>query len=219
MIRFVLFGNRVAPAAVILLLVASSTFAQAGGIYNLTNGTIASGGATFSTGGSYRVGGSIGQPTAGGMSDGIYMLGGGFWGGGEVVAAPTPTATVTALPTRTATATTMPTASPAAPTPTGPGTNVTNTPSHSPTRSQSPLTTSTVTVTATASPTPTPPLLQCTGDCDQSGGVTVDELIRGVNILLGRALPDICPSFDTNDSGTVTVDELVAAVNRTLNGC
>ncbi len=25
----------------------------------------------------------------------------------------------------------------------------------------------------------------CIGDCNESGGVTVDELVRGVNILLG----------------------------------
>ena len=39
------------------------------------------GGATFSTGGSYSLGGSIGQPDTGSLSGGTYTLNGGFWGG------------------------------------------------------------------------------------------------------------------------------------------
>ncbi|MFC2046469.1 hypothetical protein ACFLTC_02995 [Chloroflexota bacterium] len=37
------------------------------------------GGATFSEGGDYRLGGSIGQPDAGVLSEGDYTLVGGFW--------------------------------------------------------------------------------------------------------------------------------------------
>jgi hypothetical protein len=59
----------------------------------------------------------------------------------------------------------------------------------------------------------------CTGDCDRSGGVTVDELVIGVTIALGNEDPSVCPAFDEDDSGSVTVDELVAAVNNALNGC
>lgn len=42
------------------------------------------GGATFSTSGGYELGGTVGQPDAGGLSGGTYTLGGGFWGGGAV---------------------------------------------------------------------------------------------------------------------------------------
>ena len=43
--------------------------------------TVDGGGATFSTGGPYSLGGTIGQPDAGVMSGGSYTLAGGFWGG------------------------------------------------------------------------------------------------------------------------------------------
>jgi hypothetical protein len=46
--------------------------------------TIDGGGATFSTGGVFELGGTIGQPDAGAMSGGVYSLTGGFW----AVAAP-----------------------------------------------------------------------------------------------------------------------------------
>jgi len=59
----------------------------------------------------------------------------------------------------------------------------------------------------------------CGGDCDQGGSVTVDELIKGVNIALGSSDVASCPVFDADNSLTVTVDELVAAVNDALNGC
>lgn len=58
--------------------------AQSGGGYDLTWNTIDGGGATFSTGGSYSLGGTIGQPDAGSMSGGTYQLAGGFWGGSSI---------------------------------------------------------------------------------------------------------------------------------------
>jgi hypothetical protein len=57
------------------------------------------------------------------------------------------------------------------------------------------------------------------GDCDQSDGVTVDELVAGVGIALGNTLIDDCLAFDTNGDRAVTVDELVLAVGNALNGC
>ena len=66
--------------AVALLGVVSAS-ALAG--YILDWWTVDGGGATFSTGGSYSLGGTIGQPDAGGTSTGgTYALSGGFWGGG-----------------------------------------------------------------------------------------------------------------------------------------
>jgi hypothetical protein len=59
----------------------------------------------------------------------------------------------------------------------------------------------------------------CVGDCDAKEGVTVDELVRGVDIALGGQLLAVCPAFDSNDDKKVTVDELVQGVNNALNGC
>jgi uncharacterized membrane protein len=59
---------------------ATSTHAQSGGTYELTWSTLDGGGATSSTGGTYSLDGTIGQPDAGTMSGGTYSLGGGFWG-------------------------------------------------------------------------------------------------------------------------------------------
>jgi hypothetical protein len=52
--------------------------------YDLSWYTIDGGGATFSTGGSYSLGGSIGQPDAGSLSGGSYQLNGGFWSGASI---------------------------------------------------------------------------------------------------------------------------------------
>jgi hypothetical protein len=52
--------------------------------YSLDWWTVDGGGAISSTGGSYSLGGSIGQPDAGASSGGTYTLAGGFWGGGAV---------------------------------------------------------------------------------------------------------------------------------------
>ena len=59
---------------------ATSTRAQTSGTYELTWSTIDGGGATFSTGGVYELGGTIGQPDASNnMSGGNFGLAGGFW--------------------------------------------------------------------------------------------------------------------------------------------
>ena len=63
------------------------------------------------------------------------------------------------------------------------------------------------------------PALACTGDCNASGTVTIEELVQGVTIALGNATTALCPAFDANDSGDVTVEELVAAVGAALDGC
>jgi hypothetical protein len=62
-------------------------------------------------------------------------------------------------------------------------------------------------------------MIACAGDCNGDGAVTVDELIKGVNIALGTAPLDQCPSFDANGDLVVTVDELIRAVNNALAGC
>ena len=65
-----------------LLLLASVALAQTGGGYDLTWNTVDGGGYTFSEGGGYSLGGTVGQPDAGVLSGGGYTLAGGFWPGG-----------------------------------------------------------------------------------------------------------------------------------------
>jgi ELWxxDGT repeat protein len=60
---------------------------------------------------------------------------------------------------------------------------------------------------------------KCVGDCDADGRVTVEELIRGVNIALGLDTADSCSALDGNGDDVVSVDELVSAVNHALRGC
>ena len=70
----------------------------------------------------------------------------------------------------------------------------------------------TVTVEVAAAPA-------CVGDCDGNGAVTIEELIRGVNIALNGGGVAACPSIDRSQDGTVSIDELVAAVNAALGSC
>ncbi len=64
--------------------------------------------------------------------------------------------------------------------------------------------------------TPTP---SCVGDCNGDRMVNIGELIRGVNIALGRLDLSECPPFDSNGDGQVGIGELIQAVNAALNGC
>jgi polyhydroxybutyrate depolymerase len=58
-------------------------------------------------------------------------------------------------------------------------------------------------------------LAACLGDCDASGSVEIDELVKGLNIALGSAASDSCPAF----VGTPTIDALLDAVENALAGC
>jgi len=59
----------------------------------------------------------------------------------------------------------------------------------------------------------------CTGDCNGDQEVTIVELLRGMNIVLGTQGVCRCRSFDDNGDGAVTVDEIVQGVNGSLDGC
>lgn len=59
----------------------------------------------------------------------------------------------------------------------------------------------------------------CQGDCDGSADVSVDELLRGVNIALGNDPANGCLAFDADLSDSVTMDELISAVDVALRGC
>ena len=74
---------------VLLVLLRAVTLTQAhglspvpagGGGYEIAWSTIDGGGAMFSMGGGYSLGGTIGQADAGAMSSGNYVLIGGLWG-------------------------------------------------------------------------------------------------------------------------------------------
>lgn len=88
-------------------------------------------------------------------------------------------------------------------------------PTVTPTTTVTPTISSTPTEAATVTATPTP----CAGDCDGDGAVSVAELVRGVNILLGSLRVSRCVALDFGHDGRVSVDELVKAVNGALKGC
>lgn len=56
------------------------------------------------------------------------------------------------------------------------------------------------------------------GDCNEDDEVTIDELVRGVNIALEAREIGRCVDADIDDNGEVSVDEIVRAVNAALNG-
>lgn len=59
----------------------------------------------------------------------------------------------------------------------------------------------------------------CAGDCDADGTVTVAELVRGINLLLGGAGTDSCPAMDADSDRQVTIADLVRAVEQAMYGC
>jgi hypothetical protein len=69
----------------VALLIVSIAVAQTGAGYDLTWNTIDSGGGS-SSGGSYTLDGTLGQPEAGALSGSGYTLNGGFWYGPSATA-------------------------------------------------------------------------------------------------------------------------------------
>ena len=59
----------------------------------------------------------------------------------------------------------------------------------------------------------------CDGDRNGDRSVTVDELIRGVNMALGTLPASACSAIDSDGVASVTIDDLLRAVNRALGGC
>ena len=67
----------------------------------------------------------------------------------------------------------------------------------------------------------------CSGDCNGDGVVTIDELIKGINLALPARSDAVenclatidCPAMDTDLDCQVTITDLVAAVSRALEGC
>lgn len=83
----------------VALLGVGSAFALVG--YTLDWWTVDGGGTISSTGGSYNLGGTIGQPDAGTSGGGTYTLIGGFWGGGADLISPTVVSSLLANPNPT----------------------------------------------------------------------------------------------------------------------
>ncbi|MFI5394576.1 MAG: S8 family serine peptidase [Candidatus Binatia bacterium] len=79
--------------------------------------------------------------------------------------------------------------------------------------------TPTSTPAATPTNTPTPARTVCTGDCNGNAVVTVDEILRMVNIALGNEPLSDCEAGDANGDGSITIDEILTAVDNALNGC
>ncbi len=63
------------------------------------------------------------------------------------------------------------------------------------------------------------PLIACAGDCDGDGGVSVDELVKAVRVVLLDEPVGFCASVDRDDDTVVTVDDLIAGVLNALRGC
>ncbi len=59
----------------------------------------------------------------------------------------------------------------------------------------------------------------CVGDCAVDGAVTVDDLVKAVNIALGSGELETCVAADANQDLQVQVNELILAVNSALSGC
>jgi hypothetical protein len=59
----------------------------------------------------------------------------------------------------------------------------------------------------------------CVGDCDESGMVTIDDILILVNIALGTANVDDCQSGDADGSGDITIEEILQGVNNAQIGC
>jgi len=197
-----------------LLAVAMPAVGQSGGAFRIRAATVDGGGATIVAGGNLHMGGTIGQADAGALGGGVFIVRGGFWQ--HKLQAPVPTATATSTPT-TGVSTPPPTptlTATHASTPTG-------MPLLSPTPTQTIEAPGSVTPTPSATPMATPTRTPgvCVGDCGAAGEVTIDDLLRLVNIALDNAPLSDCTAGDANGDGEITIDEILTAVNNALNGC
>lgn len=57
------------------------------------------------------------------------------------------------------------------------------------------------------------------GDCNGSDEVTVGEVLKLVNIVLGTAQPSACPQGVPSGGAGVDVAVIIQAVNNALEGC
>lgn len=60
---------------------------------------------------------------------------------------------------------------------------------------------------------------RCTGDCNGSDTVSVDELVNGVRIALNQLPLGTCYAFDVDLDDRVSINELQVAVNNVFSFC
>jgi len=140
--------------------------------------------------------------TVDGNSDGTAICDiGAYEFGAPAPATPTPTAAATGTPTGTSPPTITATARPTTiPTPTFAAPPPTDTP------------------TLTSTNTPTVTQRPCVGDCGGTDMVGINDLVLGVNIVLGDQPPTACPAFEDAE-GKVDIAQLIKGVRNALNGC
>lgn len=73
-----------------------------------------------------------------------------------------------------------------------------------------------VTLTRLAGREPVP---ICAGDCNRDRAVSIDELVRGVSLVLEGSSAAPCRALDRDGGGDIDVSELIAAVGNALGGC
>jgi hypothetical protein len=61
--------------------------------------------------------------------------------------------------------------------------------------------------------------VNCTGDCNADRRVTIDELIRIVDVALGNAGVIACIAGDELHDGEIVVNEIVRAIDNALGAC
>jgi hypothetical protein len=84
-----------------------------------------------------------------------------------------------------------------------------------------------LTPTATATPTslattlsPSPGSVRCPGDCNRDRTVGLDELVKAIQIALGKGSMVQCPGLACGDgTDRVTIECLVQAVGSAMSGC
>jgi hypothetical protein len=77
-----------------------------------------------------------------------------------------------------------------------------------------PTTVAPLTPTATAGP-PIP----CVADCNDNDEVSIDEVVRAINIALAPSLLSTCEQADPDGDGFPGIDELLRAVASSVAGC
>ena len=204
-----------------LLASAPPSDAQTGGAYELTRNSIDGGGATFSTGGSESLGGTIGQPDAGRLAGGTYVLNGGFWAP-AAPAAPTATPsttgtvqlTVSATPTPSSTPTPSATATVSTPA-TPPTTVASGTPTRTLTAALSPS--ASATPSPTASSTPSPTASPARGDANCDGRVSAADFPALItNVVDGERAP--CQLDDVNGDTRVDSSDIQPLIDVLFGG-
>jgi hypothetical protein len=58
----------------------------------------------------------------------------------------------------------------------------------------------------------------CAGDCDDSGDVSLGEVVTSVNVGLGQPMSE-CANLDMNADDHADINELVSAVSNSIHGC